>query len=143
MKLDIALVVIGVATATMAAAQQQQGTAAQQDQAQSPPVAGSVPLGVSVEETRAIALGYRASKLLGSTVYNDKNEKIGKIADLIVKPDGTLSFAIVDVGGFLGLKKHQVAIPVGQFTSIHPKVVLPGATKDALKQVPPFEFARS
>ena len=114
---------------------------AQQEQTKSPPVAGSVVLGVTVEESKAVALGYRASKILGAAVYNDKNEKIGKIGDLIVKPDDKLSFAIVDVGGFLGLKNHRVAIPVGQFKSMGPKIVLPGATKDSLKQVPEFHFA--
>src|SRR5690242_11338400 len=80
------------------------------------PVAGSIPLGTTVEESRAVAVGYRASKLIGAPVYNDKNEKIGKIGDLIVKPDGTLSLAVVDVGGFLGMGRHHVAIPVEQFS---------------------------
>ena len=141
MKVKTAVAVIAVAAARIATAADQEK--AVQDQAQAPPVAGSVVLGVAVEESRAIALGYRASKLLGATVYNDKDQKIGKIGDLIVKPDGTLSFAIVDVGGFLGLKKHQVAIPVSQFSSVHPKTVLPGATKEALKKLPEFQFAQS
>ena len=81
--------------------------------------------------------------MLNQTVYNDKNEKIGKLEELIVKPDGKLSWAIVDVVGFLGMGKHRVAIPVGQFTSMMPRVVLPGATKDALKQMPPFDYAKS
>ncbi len=141
MRTRIALAAIGIAAAGMAGAERR--ALAQQDQAQAPPVAGSLTLGVTGEESKAIALGYRASKLLGAAVYNDRNEKIGKIGDLIVKPDGTLSFAIVDVGGFLGLKKPPVAIPMGQFSSTHPKVVLPGATKDALKKLPEFEFAQS
>ena len=90
-----------------------------------------------------VAKGYRMSKLIHTTVINDKNEKIGKIGDLIVTPDGTLSLAVVDVGGFLGMGRHRVAIPVGQFSDVKPKVVLPGATKDALKQLPEFEYAKS
>jgi len=35
--------------------------------------------------------------------YNEKNEKIGRVDDLIVAPDGSLSAAIIDVGGFLGM----------------------------------------
>jgi hypothetical protein len=42
------------------------------------------------------------------------------------------------VGGFVGIAKHRVAIPVKQFTQIHPKVVLPGASKEALKKLPEF-----
>ncbi len=109
----------------------------------SPPVAGTAVLGVMVAESIAVAVGYRASKFIGASVYNDKNEKIGRIGDLIIKPDGTLSYAIVDVGGFLGIGQHQVAIPVGQFTAVKPKIVLPGATKDALKALPEFNYSKS
>lgn len=106
------------------------------------PEAGRVVLGISAAEVDAVAVGYRASKLIGATVYNDQREKIGKIGDLIVQPDGTLSLAIVDVGGFLGLGEHPVAIPVSQFSDVKPRVVLPGATKDALKALPPFQYAK-
>ncbi len=136
MKKIFAFGVLGMLLATAASAQQE--TQAPQP----PPVAGSITLGVTVEESTAVAIGYRASKLIGSIVYNDKNAKIGKIGDLIVKPDGTLSLAIVDVSGFLGIGRHHVAIPVGQFTSVKPKIVLPGATKEALKQLPQFQFAK-
>jgi sporulation protein YlmC with PRC-barrel domain len=109
---------------------------------ESPPIAGGAVLGVEVREIGMIASGYRVSKLLNQPVYNDKNEKIGKIEDFIVRPDGTLSYAIVDVGGFLGLGKHRVAIPVNQFTSVRPRIVLPGATKDTLKQMPEFQYSK-
>jgi sporulation protein YlmC with PRC-barrel domain len=105
------------------------------------PVAGKTVLGVASVEMDAVAIGYRASKLIGASVYNDKDERIGKVGDVIVKPDGAVSFAIVDVGGFLGLGKRHVAIPVGQFSGVKPRVVLPGATKEALEELPAFEYA--
>jgi sporulation protein YlmC with PRC-barrel domain len=104
------------------------------------PVAGRTVLGVTVAETELIATGYRASKLLRVDVYNDKGEKIGKVEDLVVSPDGTVSTAVINVGGFLGLGKYLVAIPVRQFTQIAPKAVLPNATKDQLKSLPKFEY---
>jgi sporulation protein YlmC with PRC-barrel domain len=140
MKVRYALAALSLAVVALAAAQQDTQKGAGND---APPIAGSIHLGTSVEETRAVAVGYRASKLLGAKVYNDKNENIGKIGDLVVKPDGTLSLAVVDVGGFLGVGRHQVAIPVEQFAAVAPKVVLPGATKEALKQLPQFEYAKS
>ena len=105
------------------------------------PVAGLVPLGVAVVEAEAVATGWRASKLMHADVYNDSNQKIGKIDDFIVSPDGKLSVAVVDVGGFLGLAAHRVAIPVEQFGKVAPKVVLKGATKEALKALPEFKYA--
>ena len=107
-----------------------------------PAPAGKVPLGVTVVETELVATGWRASKLIGTKVENDSGDKIGEIDDLIVSPDGKLTVAVVEVGGFLGLGKHRVAIPVRQFTQIAPKAILAGATKEALKKLPPFVYAQ-
>jgi hypothetical protein len=106
------------------------------------PVAGKATLGVTVEETEIVATGWRASKLLSAEVRNDRDEKIGKLDDMIVTADGTLSVAIIEVGGFVGLGAHRVAIPVRQLvlSPAAPKVVLPGGTKDALKALPEFKY---
>jgi sporulation protein YlmC with PRC-barrel domain len=116
---------------------------AQKPQAQKSevPVAGHALLGVTVAETQVVAPGYRASKLLNKEVLNDKGDKIGKIDDLVIAPDGTLSIAVVNVSGFVGLARHRVAIPVRQFERMAPKPVLPGATKDSLKALPDFQYA--
>jgi len=106
------------------------------------PVAGRTTIGVAVEQTDLVARGWRVSKLLRQQVYNDKNQKIGNIEDFIVAPDGSLSVAVVDVGGFLGIGAHRIAIPVQQFTQVTPKIVLPGATKDSLNQVPEFRYSK-
>ena len=136
----IAVCAIGTLLFTCNALAQQKDTT--KDTANAP-VAGVVKLGVTVTETEVVAAGYRAKKLIGATVYNDQNEKVGKIDDMIIAPDGKLSVAVVDVGGFLGLGAHRVAIPVEQFTQIEPKIVLPGATKQALKGLPEFKYVKS
>jgi hypothetical protein len=107
------------------------------------PVAGKATLGVTVAETQLVAAGWRVSKLVNAEVRNDRDEKIGEIDDMIVSADGTLSVAIVEVGGFLGLGVHRVAVPVRQLvlSPTAPKVVLPGATKQALKALPEFEYS--
>lgn len=113
----------------------------------SPPVAGKAPLGVAVVEMEAVVQGWSAKKdLLDKTVTNDQKEKIGKIEDLIVSrsTDAKLpvaSFAIIGVGGFLGIGKSNVAIPMEQISLEEKRLVLPGATKAALKALPPFEYA--
>ena len=106
------------------------------------PVAGAVPLGLTIEQNMVLLKGWRASKLIGASVYNDQNKRVGKIEDMIVSPDGKMSVAVIDVGGFLGIGKHRVAIPVDEFADIQAKkLVLPGATKEALKELPEFRYA--
>jgi sporulation protein YlmC with PRC-barrel domain len=106
------------------------------------PVAGSTELGISVAELRDVAMGWSAKRqIIGQTVYNGKGEAVGTVDDVIVAPDKSLSYAIVGAGGFVGLGKHDVAVPVSNFRLNAGKLVLAGATKDALKAMPPFEYA--
>ena len=106
-------------------------------------VAGSTPLGVSVTELQAVEKGWSVKRtVLGQAVYNDKDEKVGSVDDIIITPDKAVSYAIVGTGGFLGLAKHDVAIPVSQFKLVDKKLVLPGATKEALKAIPEFQYAQ-
>lgn len=95
-----------------------------------------------VVDVKSVSLGYRISKLTGRDVVNDKDQEIGEIDDFIVDKDKVL-FAILEVGGFLGVGGHLVAVP---FSSLKPedagrKIVLPGASKDNLEQLPVFEYA--
>jgi sporulation protein YlmC with PRC-barrel domain len=106
-------------------------------------VAGSTLIGVSVAETRDVSTGWSAKRtILGQPVFNDKDERVGSIDDIIIAPDKAVSYAIINAGGFTGLTKHDVAIPVSQLKSVDNKLVLAGATKEALKAIPPFEYAK-
>jgi sporulation protein YlmC with PRC-barrel domain len=55
---------------------------------------------------------WRSSKLIGVNVYNDNNEKIGDIQELIVDKSGKVDNVILGVGGFLGMGEHYVAVPM-------------------------------
>jgi sporulation protein YlmC with PRC-barrel domain len=106
-------------------------------------VAGSTRLGVAVEQTRAVALGWSAKKqVIGKAVYNEQNQRVGTIDDLIIAPDTAVSFVIIGAGGFVGLGRHDVLIPVEQLKQQDKKFVLPGATKEAIKALPKFEYAK-
>lgn len=106
-------------------------------------VAGSTRLGVSTEEMRTVALGWSAEKaILDQSVYNEQNDKIGEVEDLIIAPDTTVSYLIIETGGFLGMGKHNVAIPVSQIQKTGDKLILPGATKETLKALPEFDYAK-
>ena len=105
-------------------------------------VAGSTFLGSSYTELRDVAMGWSAKRqILGHPVYNDLNERVGSIDDVIVTTDKAVSYAIINAGGFLAVTKHDVAVPVSQLKLVDDKLVLAGATRDALKATPPFEYA--
>jgi hypothetical protein len=106
-------------------------------------VAGTQPLSVTVEQSNALLSGWSAKKsILGKAVYNDQNEKIGSIRDLVIAPDGSLSAAIVSTGGFLGVASHDVAVPIAALDIRAGNFYLAGATKDALKATPEFQYSK-
>ena len=105
-------------------------------------VAGSTFVGATYAEMRDVALGWSAKRqILGHPVYNDTSERVGSIDDVIVTPDKSVSYAIINAGGFLSVARHDVAVPVSQLKLVGDKLVLAGATPDALKASPPFEYA--
>jgi sporulation protein YlmC with PRC-barrel domain len=106
-------------------------------------VAGSsTTLGVTVTEATQVAQGFSAKKnMLGKPVYNDAGERIGDVDDLIIAPDKKLSYLIVGAGGFVGIGRHDVAIPISQITRQDGRLVIPGATRDLVKSMPEFVYA--
>jgi len=112
---------------------------------QSAPVVGTstTSIAVTADELVTVVKGWSAKKaIIGKDVYNDKDEKVGVVEDLIITPDKAVSYAIIGAGGFLGMGKHDVAIRVNNFKIAQGKITLPGATKEALKAMPAFEYAK-
>ncbi len=106
-------------------------------------VVGSQPLSVTVEQSNALLQGWSVKQsVLGKAVYNDQNVKIGTIRDLVVDPSGSLSAAIISAGGFLGVAVHDVAVPIGVLTIRDGNFYLAGATKEAIKATPAFEYSK-
>ncbi len=92
----------------------------------------------------------RASKVVGSAVYNGNNEKVGIVDDILLGRDNKADMVVLSVGGFLGMGKHYVSVPYSQLqlgdtrnASSHNKVVLPSASRDALKAMPEYRYTRS
>jgi hypothetical protein len=96
---------------------------------------------VAKVDVQKLSAGYRASKVIGSSVLNDANEAIGKIDDLLVSTDGKAPYAVLSIGGFLGMDTHLVVIPYDSLNLLDNKIVLPGGTKDTLKMLPEFKYA--
>lgn len=99
-------------------------------------------VGVSITESTQLAIGWSVKKtLMGKTVYNDAGDKVGKVEDLIISPDKNVSFVIVGAGGFVGIGRHDVAVPISQIQDKAGKLVMAGASKDTIKAMPGFTYA--
>jgi hypothetical protein len=102
----------------------------------------------------------RLSQLMGTNVYNDRNEAIGEVDDVIIaSPAGTGTgttmpgtatssgamqgpVAIIQVGGFLGMGGRLVAVPLGelQWNVERERIVMPNASKETLQGRPAFSY---
>jgi hypothetical protein len=65
---------------------------------------------------------WRSSKLIGLDVYNDANEKIGAIEELIVDKSSKVENIVLGVGGFLGMGEHYVAVPMDKLKWVNEPV---------------------
>ncbi|WP_075353223.1 PRC-barrel domain-containing protein [Desulfovibrio sp. DV] len=96
-------------------------------------------LGLTIGELGVITKGWSLKNdILGKDVFNDANENIGTVEDLLVTRDKAISYAIIGVGGFLGMGRHDVAIPVYNLRMNKTRVTLPGGTAEGLKALPAF-----
>ena len=96
-----------------------------------------------MDELVTVTRGWSAkNQIMGKDVYNDKSENVGVVDDLIITPDKALTYAIIGTGGFLGMDKHDVVIPLNQFKMKEGKITLPGATKDVVKAMPTFQYPK-
>jgi sporulation protein YlmC with PRC-barrel domain len=87
------------------------------DRANTPPAAAS---------ESAFQDNWRASKLVGVSVYNDNNESLGSISDLLMDKSGNIKAVVIGVGGFLGLGEHLVAIPFDKIKFVNEPVAYTG-----------------
>jgi sporulation protein YlmC with PRC-barrel domain len=77
---------------------------------------------------------WRASKVVGLNVYNDKNESIGSINELLMDKNGNIKAVVLGVGGFLGMGEHLVAIPFDKIKFVDQPV--PSTTTSSTSKSP-------
>src|SRR5437868_10758014 len=70
---------------------------------------------------------WRASKVVGLSVYNDNNESLGSINDLLTDKSGNIKAVVIGVGGFLGVGEHLVAVPWDKIKFVDQPVAYAGA----------------
>jgi sporulation protein YlmC with PRC-barrel domain len=71
---------------------------------------------------------WRASKMVGLSVYNDNNESVGSINDFLTDKNGSIKAVVIGVGGFLGVGEHLVAIPFEKIKFANEPVAYTGAS---------------
>lgn len=81
----------------------------------------------------------RASKFIGSTVYDVQNRNIGSIKDMLFDKSGRIDQAVIDVGAFLGMGGKYVAIPLHDIKTDNNRLTL-DMTKEQLKSAQAFKF---
>src|SRR5947209_20370171 len=74
---------------------------------------------------------WRASKVVGLSVYNNNNESIGSINDLLTDKSGSIKAVVIGVGGFLGVGEHLVAMPFDQVKFVDEPVASTGASNSS------------
>jgi hypothetical protein len=80
--------------------------------------------------------GYRLGEILGQPVVNEKNEKIGTFDDMVLGQDRSM-YAVLQVGGLLGIGSHLVAVPYEslKIAGAGKRIELPGARQEELKKL--------
>jgi sporulation protein YlmC with PRC-barrel domain len=113
--------------------------------------AGTPPFGTTTTGTTTPSMavdsarlqgGRRASKLIGSNIYNENNESIGEVDDIIVPPGGGQPVAVLSVGGFLGIGARLIAVPYErlQWNAERDRWTLQGATRDSVRGLPEYRY---
>jgi len=93
----------------------------------------------AVSETGIQPDQIRASKMLGSTVYDMQNRNIGKVQDLILDTSGRVDEVVVDVGSFLGMGGKDVAVKISDVKTDHNRLTL-DRTKEQLQQMASYRL---
>ena len=84
----------------------------------------------SSQEKLALKGNWRASKLMGLNVYNDANEKLGDINELILDKSGKVAAVVIGVGGFLGMGEHDIAVSMDKLKFVEEPVRTSATTKE-------------
>jgi sporulation protein YlmC with PRC-barrel domain len=115
---------------------------AQQAQSGNPPSTPQATTPIAGIDNTALAGSARASKLIGSKVYQG-DSTVGQIEDVLVDLDrSTLLAVVLSVGGFLGVGEKLVAVPVNQIKVGSEAKFTTDLTKEQIANAPAFDFGK-
>ena len=131
-KRNLTAAVAAILLATSPLAFAQSATAPQENAATT-----ANPIGTQIQSGQL-----RASKMIGSAVYDVNNQNIGSIKDLVINKDGQVAAAVVDVGTFLGMGGKYVAVPLSNIKTDNNRLTL-DMTKQQLQQAQAYNLENS
>jgi sporulation protein YlmC with PRC-barrel domain len=82
----------------------------------------------------------RLGKIVGAGVYNDQNQSVGSVDDVLMSHNNQATTAVISVGGFLGMGSKLVSVPFDQLKVENDRIVMPGATKASLNGMPAYKY---
>lgn len=102
----------------------------------------TAPAPVAVTPGSVLVERQRMSQVIGSRIYNDRNDSIGEVEDVVLRQDAGGPVAVIQIGGFLGMGGRLVAVPLNdlRWNAERSRIMLPGATKEQLQTRPAFTF---
>lgn len=86
--------------------------------------------------TEAITGWSAKDDIVGKSVFNENDEKIGDVEDIVISSDGQTMYLLIGAGGFLGMGSKNVAVPFDRFERRDDRILLSGYSKEQLKALP-------
>jgi len=112
------------------------------------PVATSKPTSESTRDVQArflmsapenwVSIGSAPNAYVNKEIYNRPGEQLGTIKDVLVRPDGQMAAAIINVGRYLGIGEKEIAVPFSALQRDGGQRIFIDATKDSLQAAPTF-----
>ena len=103
----------------------------------SPPPAPAKPAATATTTGSAQGTKWRASRLIGLNVYNNNNEKIGDINEILVTQEGKISGVVIGAGGFLGMGEHDVMLTLDKVKFVNEPVRTSSTTTTTTRRPEP------
>lgn len=94
-------------------------------------------------DTASLRNARRASRMIGAAVYNESNESIGEVDDIVLPGDGRAPVAVVSVGGFLGIGAKLIAVPYERLRAAGERnrwTLSGAASREELGRLPAFSY---
>jgi sporulation protein YlmC with PRC-barrel domain len=91
-------------------------------QSTTPPAPAMTPGASDIVAQRPAGELWRSSKLIGLDIYNDQNEKLGDVTEVLLDKSGKVAGVVIGIGGFLGMGQHDIMVDMSKLKFINEPV---------------------